>query len=152
MIKIKEQPKIKGVLKIRGYRNGVLISEQNETNLVVSSSGYGRNLIVRQLTGNTDYGIEINQGKIGDDGTAPSESDTDLGNVILDGILIEKSIFLNDEATFSFFITDSSLADGTYKEFGMFIGGQLFSRAIFSEDYIKSTNQSTRIDYSISLN
>lgn len=150
-MELKEDLKITGKLTIRKYKGGKLIHTQHETNKVVSSSGHGRNLLIRQLAGDITYGIEIDSGKIGTDATAPVDGNTDLGTVVLDGITVEKATFSNDTATWSFFIIDSALANGTYNEFGMFIGSQMFSRAIFSSPYSKSTGESTRVDYQIVL-
>jgi len=140
-----------GKLTIRKYKNGKLISVQKETNKVVSSSGYGRNLVIRQLANDQTYGIAINSAKIGDDDTPPTNGDTDLGNAIVSGILVANQSVSNDSATFQFFISAGTLPDGTYEEFGMFIGGRLFSRAVFSSPYSKSVGEDTRVDYQITL-
>lgn len=150
-LQVQDKGGIKGRLHIRKYKHGILIAEQHETNKVVSSNGHGRNLIVRQLAGDTTHGIEVDEGKIGDDNTAPTDSDTDLGNAVVSNITVEASSFSNDEATFSFFILDGDLADGTYHEFGMFIGGQMLNRALFTNPYSKSTGEDTRVDVTITL-
>lgn len=150
-LQVKENNGIKGRLRIRKYKHGILVAEQKETNKVVSSAGHGRNLLVRQLTGDTTYGLEIDEGKIGTGNTAPVDGDTDLETAVLSSITVESTTFTNDEATFSFFILDGDLADGTYYEFGMFIGGQMFNRALFTNPYSKSTGEDSRIDVTISL-
>lgn len=142
---------ITGKLTISKYKDGKLVHLQKESNKVVSSSGHGRNLLVRQLTGDTTYGIQIDEGKIGTDNTAPVDANTDLGTVTLDGIVVEASSFTGDECTFSFFILDASLPDDTYNEFGLFIGSQMFARAVFDTPYVKGANEDTRIDYQISI-
>lgn len=149
---MQEQNGITGTLTITKLKNGKVVSVQEETNKVVSSNGYGRNLLVRQLTGDTTYNIQIDEAKIGDDGTAPVDGDTDLGNAVLSNIVVETSSFSNDECSFSFFILDGDLPDGTYREFGLFIDGQMFSRALFNTPYAKSASEDTRIDYRISIN
>jgi len=151
MQKLKNNLSFIGELTIRKYINGKLISTQKETNKVVSSSGYGRNLVIRQLANDQTYGIAIDSAKIGDDDTAPANSDTDLGNAIVSGILVANQVVSNDSATFQFFISAGTLPDGVYEEFGMFIGGRLFSRAIFASPYSKSAGEDTRIDYAISI-
>jgi len=151
-MKVQEQTGLKGTLWIRTYdKQGNLLRTQMEDNLVVNSSGHGRNLVVRQLGGDTTYGIEIDAGAIGDDDTTPTDSDTDLANAVVSSISPSAKVVSNDTVTVQYFLTDASLPDGTYKEFGNFIGSQLFSRAVFSSNYSKSSGEDTRIDYQIKL-
>lgn len=142
-----------GHLTITSYDlDGNLLREQHETNRVVSSDGHGRNLIIRQFTGDTSYGMKVDEGKIGTDDTAPTDSDTDLGTVVTSGIIVESSSVSNDQGTFQFFILDGDLPDGTYNEFGLFIGGQMLARSVFTNSYSKSAGENTRVDYTLALN
>jgi hypothetical protein len=142
---------IKGNLTITKSIKGVILNRVHETNKVVSSAGYGRNLIVRQLAGDTTYGIAVTSGAIGDDNTPATDSDTGLGNAVFSNITVEASTFSGDSCTFSFFILDSELPNGTYYEFGLFIGTQLLARAVFDTPYVKGASEDTRIDYSIQI-
>lgn len=142
-----------GHLTISTYdQEGNLLREQFETNRVVSSDGYGRNLIIRQLAGNKTYGIEVDEGRIGNDDTTPTDSDTDLGNAVTSDIIVEDTDFSNDEVSFQFFVLDADLPDGTYEEFGLFIDGQMLARSVFDSSYSKSSGENTRIDYTLTLN
>lgn len=152
MVKLlKSKGGMTGRLTISKYKDGKLISEQKEENRVVSSAGHGRNLLIRQLTGDTTYGLEVDEGKIGTGTTAPVDGDTDLETAVLSNITVESTSFSNDEATFSFFILDGDLADGTYDEFGLFIGGQLLARSVFTNSFSKSAGENTRVDYTLTL-
>lgn len=150
--KLNNKSGFSGKLRIRKYKNGKCIHDQTEHNLVVSGSGgYGRNLVIRQLANDTTYGIAITQAKIGTGTTAPVDGDTDLETTVLSNISVADEQVSNDSVVFQFFIPDGDLADGTYTEFGMFIGSRLFSRALFSSSYSKSSGEDTRIDYTITL-
>jgi len=102
-------------------------------NLVVSSDGYGRNLIMRELKGDDTYGIQIDSASVGDDDTAPVDANTGLGNSLVSSISISNMTLSSpDVLVVDVFASDATLPDDDYKEFGLFIGGQLFSRVIIS--------------------
>lgn len=151
-IKTKGEAGIGGVLTIKKYREGKLIwqSEPME-NLVVSSSGYGRNLVMRQLAGDNTYGIEIDSAAVGDDDTTPVDTNTGLGNSLVSGISISDISATNDVLNIEVFASDTTLPDDDYKEFGLFIGGRLFSRVIISPTYSKATGEDTIFSYVITL-
>lgn len=139
-----------GVLTIKKYKDGKLISQSEHKNKVVSGAGgYGRNLIMRQLIGDTTYGIEIDSASIGDGSTAPADSDTALGNSLVSGISISNSSLANNVATIDVFASDGTLPDDTYNEFGFFIGGRLFSRILISPAYTKATGEDTIFSYTL---
>lgn len=119
-------------------------------NKIVSSSGYGRNIIMRQLTGDTTYDIEIDSAVIGTGSTAPTDNDTGLVAQTA-SFSITSATVSNDSITFSIFMTDALLANGTYTEFGLKCNGRLFSRVIISPSFTKGSNQNTTIDYIITL-
>ena len=151
---LKDKGGLKGEYTITVFKAGtkeVLRKIGPIKNLVVSSTGYGRNLIMRQLTGDVTYGIEITQGKIGSGTTAPTDNDTDLETAVLSNINVAEVSVANDVAIISFFIPSGDLANGTYNEFGMFIGSQLFARSIISPAFTKGSNEDTSIDYSLTL-
>lgn len=150
----KEENGIKGEYTITVYKAGtkeILRKIGPIKNLVVSSSGYGRNLILRRLAGDVTYGIEITNGKIGTGTNTPADSDTDLQTAVVSTIDVADTNVSNDVAIISFFLTDAQLTNGTYTEFGMFIGAQLFARSIISPSYTKSSNEDTSIDYTLTL-
>jgi hypothetical protein len=144
---------MKGTYLIKKYKDGKLIwqSEPME-NLIMKSSGYGLNLVMRQLAGDTTYGIEITKAKIGDDDTAPTDNDTDLGNVLVDNIDIASQSVSNNILVLEIFISDDDLPDDDYKEFGLFIGNQLFARSVISPTYTKASGEDTTIEYTITSN
>ena len=53
--------------------------------------------------------------------------------------------------TISFFLTTAELSNGTYTEFGIFSGTQLFARSIITPSYVKGTNEDTTVEYQIDL-
>lgn len=142
-----------GSLVIKTYKDGVLVRETApmKNKIVAGSGGYGRNLVIRQLAGDTTYGIEIDSAAIGDDNTTPADSDTALGNSLVSGISVSNVSVSNDEVVFDFFASNATLPDDEYKEFGMFIGGRLFSRVLISPTYTKATGEDTIFSYTVTL-
>lgn len=120
-------------------------------NLVVSSTGYGKDIITRQLGGDTTYAIEIDSAKIGTSATAPAVSDTDLVASVLSGIDVASVSFGTATVIFSFFIPDADLANGTYRELGIFCNGRLFARSLISPEFIKGSNENSTIDYTLTV-
>lgn len=152
---IKTGLKIEGKFKIRSYRAGTkeLLRETPwiHNRIISGSGGYGRNLLLRQMHGDTTYAIEIDSASIGTDDTAPADSDTGLGASVLASIAVAQSNIADDELSFDFFIPDGDLADGDYKEFGLFMDGRLFARSLISPAHTKSTNEDTTISYLITF-
>lgn len=150
-----KQPfQIKGKYRIRSFKAGTkeLVWEGPWIeNLVVSSDGYGRNLIMRQLMGDATYGMEIDSAAIGTGTSAPTDADTGLGVSVLSGIVPSLQEISNDVGIVSFFIPDGDLADGTYTEFGVFIGGRLFARSLITPNYSKASGNDTSVDYTFDL-
>jgi len=140
-----------GVLLIKKFKDGkeVWRSEPIKNKVVSGSGGYGRNLILRRLTGDTTYGFQIDSAAIGTGTNAPADSDTGLQTSVLSGISISNTAVANDEATIDVFISDGALANGTYAEFGFFIGGRLFSRILISPTYAKGTGEDTTFSYTL---
>lgn len=151
---ISDETSLKGKYKITTFKAGtkeVLRETEDIHNLIVSSNGYGKNIIARQLLGDTTYAIEIDSAGIGDDNTAPTVNDTALGNEVLGGISIATSSVANNVIDIDFFITDAELTNGTYEEFGLKQNGRLFARSIISPAYTKASNEDTLISYTITL-
>lgn len=150
-IKVGEGLGLYGVLVIKKYKDGKLIwqSEPMKNKVVSGSGGYGRNLILRRLCGDTTYGFQIDSAAIGTGSTAPADSDTGLQTPVLSGISISNTAVANNVATIDVFITDSALSNGTYREFGFFIGGRLFSRILISPVYTKASGEDTTFSYTL---
>ena len=145
---------LKGKLRFRTYDS--ITGELKRTspwtsNLIVSSNGHGLNLVGRALLGDNTYPLEITQAKIGTGDTAPALTDTDLVTTVLSGIIKSNETITNNEIILEFFLSDLELTNGTYKEFGIFAGDQLFARALISPTYTKSSNEDTTVDYTITF-
>ncbi len=154
--KLENNSGIRGKCRMITYKAGteiVLRETDWNKNLVVSNTNHGLNLILQHLAGTTTYALEITQAKIGDDNTAATDNDTDLGNAIVSDIAVATvDETTTSQITWEFFITDSELADDTYEEFGIFATDQLFARSIISPAYVKSTGEDTKVEYVINLN
>jgi len=145
-------PGIVGQLVIKKYRDGVLISESDPVyNKVVTSSGYGRNLICRRLAGDTTYGIEIDSAAIGDSTTAPADAQTGLISPLVSSIPITNKTVADNVLTVDVFVADGNLPDDSYSEFGLFIGGRMFSRVIISPTYTKGPGEDTLFTYTLTI-
>lgn len=125
------------------------ISEWIE-NKIVSGDGYGRNLVIRQLAGDTTYPLEIDSAQIGTGTATPADSDTTLGTATATFSIADSTVN-NDSVTFGVFMTDAQLANGTYTEFGLRANGRLFSRVLISPSFTKTANQNTTFEYVITL-
>jgi len=156
-LKLKNNFRIKGKYRFRTFKAGTkeLIRETDWiSNLIVmnaTTGGHGLYLVLNRLLGVQTYDLEITQAKIGDGITAPAITDTDLVNAIVSGIAIaRKQRIADDEILFSFFINDSELPNGDYKEFGIFCSLQMFARSLISPTYTKSAGEDSQVDYSLS--
>jgi len=155
MIKLKDNCGIKGKFRFKTYKAGtkkvLRVSDWNE-NLVVLNEGSGMNLLAKRLIGETTYDLKITQAKIGDDNTAATDDDTDLGNTILDGIVVATATETGtSQITLEFFIADAELAEDDYEEFGIFCGNQLFARSVISPTHTKSVGEDTSVEYQVNF-
>ena len=155
MKNLKDNSGIQGKLRFTTYEAGteiVLRQSDWHKNLVVSNTDHGLNLVLQHLAGTTTYALEITQAKIGDDNTAATNNDTDLGNALVSDIVVATvTETTTSQLTFEFFITDSELAEDTYEEFGIFATNQMFARSIISPGYAKSIGEDTKVEYVINL-
>ena len=104
------------------------------------------------MLGDLTNDIEITKAKTGDDNTAATDGDTDLGNTILDNIAIASRIETSlGVATYIFFMTDSDLTNGTYREFAPFCVNQIFARSVISPEHTKASGEDTQISYEITI-
>lgn len=139
-----------GQLTIEKLSEGKVVSSLGPiANKVVSSDGYGRNLIIRQLSGDTTYPIEIDSMALGDNNTAAADGDTGLGNSLVSGLSITQFTVANNVLTIKVFVADGSLADDTYSEVGFFCNGRLFSRIIIDPAYTKASGEDTLFTYTL---
>lgn len=143
---------IGGHLTIQTLRNGEVIREIGPCkNKVVSSAGYGRNLILRALAGDATYPVTIDSASIGDDATAPVDGNTDLGNPLVTGLPITSYGVSNNILSLDVFVPDANLPNDTYTEFGLFANGRLISRVIIAPAYTKATGEDTLFSYSLTM-
>jgi len=146
--------KIKGEYTIQKFKAGTreLISESHHTNLVVSTTNAGLDLITQHLVGVTTFPLDIDSAAIGTGTTAPAATDTGLETAVLSGIA--RADIVNRDATsisLDFFITDAELTNGNYSEFGIFCDTQLFARSIISPAFTKASGEDTLINYQITF-
>lgn len=150
MVKNKDIFGFFGELTITRMKDGEVIEKVGPfKNKVVTSSGYGRNIVLRQLAGDTTYAIEIDSARVGDGTTAAADGDTNLENVLVSGLSISNFGVSNNILTVDVFVAAGTLPDDTYSEFGLFCNGRLFARIIISPSYTKATGEDTLFSYTL---
>jgi hypothetical protein len=143
---------IHGQLTIKTFKNGVLVREAGPfKNKVVTSSGYGRNLILRALAGDATYPVEIDSASVGDNNTAPADGNTALGNSLVALIPITNKSVANNVLTVDVFANTTVLPNDTYEEFGLFCNARMLSRVIISPPYTKATGEDTLFVYTLTM-
>jgi len=146
--------KITGSYKIKTYKAGtneLLRETPVYKNLIVSSDGYGKNILARQIGGNTTYAIGIDSAAIGTGTNTPAVTDTGLQTPVLSGIALNLSEVTDNVVSLSFFMSDATLANGNYTEFGIFMNSRLFARSLFGATYSKSAGEDTTVEYQITI-
>ena len=124
---------MKGRYKITKLERGKIVGETDWIhNLVMQGVSNGTGIIARQLISDTTYPIAITSASIGTSATAPTIADTGLIASVLSGIIIRTKSATATTISLSFFISDAELANGTYREFGLFCGARLFARSLIS--------------------
>jgi hypothetical protein len=153
MQNLKDKITFRGRMKITTSKNGKVLRETGwMENRIVSSDTHGRNLVMRRLMGDNTYGIEIDSAEIGTDDTAAADAQTALIAPVVTGVTISNAIVTDDdELTLTIFMSDATLANGTYKEFALRIGAKLFSRVVISPNYSKSAGEDSTFTYVITL-
>lgn len=147
-----ESASIAGVLTISKFKNGQKIWQSEPMhNKVVSSDGYGRNLLMRKLAGVDTYPVEIDSFSLGDGTTAPVDADTGLENSLVSGVDLTNVVLSNNVLTIDVFISDDNLPDDTYAEAGFFCTARLFSRILLTAPYTKSTGEDTLFSYTLTF-
>jgi len=152
-IELSEGARVAGSLTIKTFRGGKQVAEtlSMPNKVVTGSSGYGRNLLTRALSGDGTYSISIDSARIGDDNTAAADGNTDLGNVLVTGIPITNMTVTNNVLSVDVFVADANLPDDTYAEFGLYCNGRLFARIIISPAYTKAAGEDTLFTYTLTL-
>jgi hypothetical protein len=144
--------KLVGFLTIKTYRDGELVRQSPRMrNKVVTSEGYGRNLILRWLAGDATLPIVIDSAAVGDDDTAAADADTGLGNALVSDIPITNMSVTDNVLNVDVFVSDANLPDDTYEEFGLFMNGRMLTRVIISPAYTKASGEDTLFSYELTL-
>ncbi len=157
MLKLKDNTKkIKGKIRITTFQAGTkeIIRQTGwMPNLIVLGENTGMNLLIKRLINNTTYDLIITSAEIGTDDTPPANGNTNLIAPVVTGIEVSNVTQVDvDEALIEFFIPDAQLPEGTYKEFGLRCGTQLFSRVLISPVYEKTIGSDTKVEYTINVN
>lgn len=136
-----------GLLKFMVLRRSPMIK-----NLVVFNQDHGVNLFLQHLAGDTTYPLELDNASIGTGTTPPDDADEDLETPVLEDIIrATLDLSINTLVT-EWFMTDGELANGTYTEFGLKCGTQLFCRSLITPSHTKASGEDTLIQYTISGN
>lgn len=147
--------KSKGRFRISALKDGKIIRQTNWLdNLVTFAYGNGNSLIMNHLMGTSNVSLEVNIAKLGDDNTAPTDDDTDLGNTLVDDILLSTKTDSTSSLVFTFFAPDASVPEDDYEEVGIFCDKyekKLLARAVISPTFTKSTNEDVQIEYTINF-
>ncbi len=160
MQQLQEGIAIKGRIKIRKYKAGTkeLLWESDwSKNLVMFGTNTGRDLILKRLSGDNTYTLNILHADIGTDNTAPAITDTQLGAAVARASSPTVSQ-AGAVISFLFFWPDGSLTNGTYNEFGAFVDGttaintgRIFERALFTSSYVKGAGEDTTVQLDITV-
>ena len=151
-----ENAGIKGEFKVTklNAQGEVIYVTDWQKNLVVSSNGFGRNLIARRLAGITATPIAITKLTLSTNATTPTVADTSLGGTQVDTDVQFIAVTTAGEANvidFSGFFTDGELANGTYNKIGVKMGTILLTSALLDTAIVKDTGEQFRIDYRIQI-
>lgn len=134
-------------------KTGEVISKSDWIkNLIMLDTDKGVNLFIRRLANDLTYDCILTSAEIGTGNTAPTSTDANLATPVLTGIAIADQNLSTGSVLFSFFIPDGSLANGTYKEFGLRCGTKMFARSLIDPVYVKGSNEDTTIEYTITGN
>jgi hypothetical protein len=152
--------KIKGssLVKLAGYLtitkkigDEVVWQSPRMRNKVVTSEGYGRNLILRWLSGDETLPITIDTASVGDSNTAAADAQTDLISPLVEDIPITNMTATNNVLNVDVFVSDANLPDDSYQEFGLFMAGRLLARVVISPAYTKASGEDTLFSYELTL-
>lgn len=137
------------------YRMGLLNHWIKRTspminNLIMFSENHGIHIILQHLAGTSGFQMQIDNAAIGTGTTAPTDADTGLETPVLSNIERSTVVVNSTDIVTEWFMTDDELADGTYNEFGLFQGSQLFARSIITPAHTKASNEDTLVEYTIS--
>ena len=152
-----ENTGIKGKFRVTEFnaKGEVVHVTDWQKNLVISSNGFGRNLIARRLAGVTATPIAITKLTLSTNDTTPTVADTSLGGTQVDTDVQFITVSTGGQANvidFSAFYTDADLANGTYNKIGVKMGTILLTSAMLDVAIVKDTGEQFRIDYKLNIN
>jgi hypothetical protein len=155
---LKEHAAICGHVTVIGTIAGREVARTEQHNLVMQDASTGLDLIIQRLIGNNIYSLNITHGEIGTGSTTPTIGDTGLEAGVARSLPTLQQDYGTQQAILQFFFPDSTLANGTYNEFGTFVDGtsllgtgQIFNRAVFATPYVKASGQDSTIQVVFSL-
>lgn len=156
IVRLKSKPSwISKTMWVRLYKAGLIphfiLSKTRIENLIVFNDDHGVHLFLRHLGGNNSISLELNNAKIGTGTTPPTDADIDLQTPTVTGILLSTRDIGSTTLNTTWFMSDEELPNGTYNEFGIFCGTQLFARSIISPSHTKGSNEDTLVSYDIEV-
>jgi len=121
--------------------------EHYDNVVVCSNGGYGVNLLLRQMIGDTALPIELDEVVFGTGTNVPAVTDTALQTETVNGITPALMSVANNVITIDIFVPSALMPNDTYKEMGLNATNRLFTRSAMN--YVKGASQDTTIEYTI---
>lgn len=146
--------RISGAYYIRTYHPGTQVlkwASPKIPNLVLFGENRGLDLLLDRFVGNTANDVIITSLEIGTGDEAPTEGDTELEAVAIAGIPRATQEIDGKKALIQFFVPDQDLPQDEYREVGVRMGSNLFSRALIIPTYTKSEEEDTTFVYELTL-
>lgn len=116
-MKIKEKTHWRGRIRVITIRDGRIVSVQEFENLITN---VGLNLLISTLAGETD--AEIKYIALGNNDTAPANTDTKLGNEFFRKLVTKQESGGTGKIITTTYIAPGEANDYTIKEIGWFAG------------------------------
>jgi len=159
-MKLQEDTAIMGKVRVittkAGTNEVIRVSEWSK-NRVMLGTNTGKSLILQRLVGINTYTLNIGHGDIGTGSTAPVDGNTQLQTAVA-RVAVTNPSFASNVASLFFFYSDAGLANGTYREFGSFVGGtasintgQIFQRALFGVAYVKASGEDSTVQLDLTV-
>lgn len=146
---LKEPPaKGFGTFQILSLENGEVVWESPVMKNRILDAGW--NLLIKHHDATLITPIEITSLEIGTGSAAVLGSNTALAAMVTNNIPPAKITPSTKSIQFEFFIVDAELPDGTYREIGLRSNATLYTRALFTNPYVKAAGRDTIIRYTLS--
>lgn len=138
-------------------KTGEVVEGTWSKNLIMFSTGRGRQMLLDRLAGVPSNTGIVNYGGIGTSATAVTTTDTQLGAETVRTLISTATISAN-VLTLKFFYADATLANGSYYEFGTFVdgtavanSGSMFNHALFGSVHNKTAGKDTTVQVDITI-